>query len=814
MPSRRRANPAGHLPFPAAPPGPARPYRPGDAWAQLTILIAVVTVLATVFAALHHNMTIGAWIAGAGTGLAAPAAVAWAHAAAVHADGPNPWALLAATCASLTAAAAAYSAATGLHTTARLVGAAGGAACLAAVVLAIQAAARRRVLRRLTAHLSAEPGLRAPAGTSDRLVVMRRRGGWAPVRAEPRAGFIHPPPGAEARSPELLTAIRQIFLDRCGVYVTFTVDLRRDRIAFRATDPPEPAPEDPLLARLRLVTESLGRALPDPHVEIVTVADDETALAAAAVLQVFPVTEFKIKHAPTPSHGNPGVRAVITAELGQMLYGDPNSLQPTWRRHADEVVFKVRPDLPAKLPNPVLDPQQLAKRTAGELVLPLAYDEYGNLLGWQLTHTTRPHALVVGPTGGGKTVAIMGLALAAARAGVEIRGIDPKYIELRGLRGWPNVTALATGASVPAMAKIIDDTYAEMHARYAAIEAGTVAEDDFRRILLILDEYYVFVEQANAWWKENRPKGDRRSSHPVIDTVGQLAAMARGASIHLLLGVQRPDSAFFPSGARDNFRFRVALAELSPEGTRMMWERAARELPRIPADTAGRAIISSALGPVLAQVFWTPNPATFELLDEADRALVRALVPAGHTWEPPSGAAPPRPTTRRGSAAPDPTTSAASSRSPATEMLGLLRAALGKRTAHLTDAATGGPPRGAIADYGWTRGPDGHPQPAGEWIGCLTDPLGPAEEIRLYLRPDEALHAARATAVLLGRPFTAGRAAIDADLEATGSLATEPAAENRRTVRRILPGTGRVRVWDLPASLLLNAEPSGPSLLS
>ena len=804
MPSRRRPTPAGLIPFPAAPPVPARPYRPGDAWAQLTILIVVATALATALAALHHAMAIGAWIAGAGTGLAVLAAVAWAHGAAVHADGPNPWAVLAVSCAALTAAAAAYSTATGLHTTARLVGAAGGTAALVAAALAIRAAARRRVLRRLTAHLAAEPGLYVPAGSSHQLVVMRRRGGWAPVRAQPRAGFIHPPPGAQARSPDVLTAIRQVFLDRCGTYMTFTVDLRRDRIAFRAAAPPDPAPEDPLLARLQLVVESLGRAVPDPHVEIVAVAGDDNALAVASVLRVFPVTEFKIKHAPTPSHGNPGVRAVITAELGQMLYGDPNSLAPTWRRHADEIDFRVRPDLPARLPNPVLDPQELAKRSGGELILPLAYDEYGNLLGWQLTHTTRPHALVVGPTGGGKTVAIMGLALAAARAGVEIRGIDPKYIELRGLRGWPNVTALATGASVPAMAKVIDDTYEEMHARYAAIEAGTAVEDDFHRILLILDEYYVFVEQANAWWKENRPKGDRRSSHPIIDTVGQLAAMARGASIHLLLGVQRPDSAFFPSGARDNFRFRVALAELSPEGNRMMWERAARELPRIPADTAGRAIISSALGPALAQVFWTPNPATFDQLDATDRALIRALVPAGHTWEPARAAAPPRP--GHGAAAPEP--------SPATEMLSLLRAAIHDRTAHLTDTATGGPPRGAVADYGWTRGPDGHPQPAGEWIGCLTDPLGPAEEIRLYLRPDEALRAARAAAVLLGRPCTSTRAAIDADLEATGLLATEPTTENRRTVRRILPGVGRVRVWDLPASLLLDAEPPDLALLS
>jgi hypothetical protein len=351
------------------------------------------------------------------------------------------------------------------------------------------------------------------------------------------------------------------------------------------------------------------------------------------------------------------------------------------------------------------------------------------------------------------------------------------------------------------MVEIVEDAFAEMHARYDQIDRGVASEDDFRRILLILDEYYVFVEQVNAWWRLNRPQGDRRSSHPVLDTVGELAAMARGASIHLLLGVQRPDSTHFPAGARDNFRFRVSLAELSPEGNRMMWEREARELPRLPSDVPGRAVISTPRGPRLAQVFWTPNPAKFRDLPEADRAVVQALLPPGATWAGPAhdGVTPTKPGDPARGGGP------ASKPDPADRLLALLMQALRSRTAHLT-AADGGPPADRPGTWGWNLGTDGQPEPGGVWIGCLA----PGSTDRLHLMPGAAVEVARQAATALGEPFATARSDIDDALAAADLVATETdGGVVRRTVRRTLPGAGRVRVWDIPAQTLRPAGEEG-----
>lgn len=793
--------------------------RSGDAWGQLAIPAAVLAVLGVFLGVLFRQPAL-AVAAGAGGGtVAAAATTGWVLQSAGRADAINPWrlvalalfagtAILAVVCRARGTAAEAWAAVLALAPWAVL-----------AIARAVQVELRLGAQRRLTLYLAAELGVRPGAGTGheslDLLRVRRWRGWHGVLRPHPRAGHIVLPLGIDEQSPDLHAAIRGVFAKRTGVYVSLRPDPRRDRILFRATAEPDQPPEDPHLARLRQVVESLGKSLPDPRVSVLAWAEDAPDAMPSAV-EVFPVAAFRVGYAPTPSLGNPGVRSVICAELGQMLYGDPNCLRAVWRRYADEVEFTVRPEMPTQLPNPVLDLDQIAEIFAGELVLPLAVDEGGELLGWQLTHTTRPHALVVGPTGGGKTVAILGLALAAVRAGVEVRGVDPKYIELRGLRGWPGVKMLATGRSVPDMVGVVEDTFAEMHRRYDRIDRGLAGEDDFQRILLILDEYYIFVEQCNNWWKAHRPKGDRRSTHPVIERVGELAAMARGASIHLLLGVQRPDSAFFPAGARDNFRFRVALAELSPEGNRMMWERDARELPRLPADLPGRAIVSTPTGPGLGQVFWTPNPARFRQLPEEDRALIRALVPAGTTWDGPPGAAgaaltKPGPTPPAITAPTAPASPAAPSA--AERLLALLTHALRSRTAHLTAADGGGPPHPAqdihgYNAYGWRTGSRGLPEPGGAWIGCLAPTDQHGAPARVQLLPAAAVEVARHMAAAMGEPFTASRPDIDDALGAAGMLATEQhASQTRRTVRRTLPGVGRVRVWEVPASLLTPDKP-------
>ncbi len=57
------------------------------------------------------------------------------------------------------------------------------------------------------------------------------------------------------------------------------------------------------------------------------------------------------------------------------------------------------------------------------------------------TKSNKPHCLIVGPTGGGKTSAIRTILTEASLRGIPFIGVDPKMIELDGLEGYPPAAA-------------------------------------------------------------------------------------------------------------------------------------------------------------------------------------------------------------------------------------------------------------------------------------------------------------------------------------------------------------------------------------
>lgn len=231
------------------------------------------------------------------------------------------------------------------------------------------------------------------------------------------------------------------------------------------------------------------------------------------------------------------------------------------------------------------------------------------------------------------TVLLRGVAMEAVRKGAEVWGCDPKRIELKGLRGWPGVTRVATG--IEEMVELIGDAHALMEARYARIEAGHALREDLRPLVVILDEYLILVASANRHWKATKEKGQTGTAHPVLGLVKELVVLARSARIHLCLGVQRPDATLFDDGARDSIRHRVSLARLSPQGAMMLWED-----PRTGTDLdmsiRGRATaITSSGSPGHVQVWWTPDPDPHVLArnpnahSPAETTCLQALRPTG-----------------------------------------------------------------------------------------------------------------------------------------------------------------------------------------
>lgn len=317
-----------------------------------------------------------------------------------------------------------------------------------------------------------------------------------------------------------------------------------------------------------------------------------------------------------------GQRARIERTLSTML---PGRWRANWELESDRVRFAIRPTMPIRVPS---RPYKVTRENLYELRL--GVDEDGDLVVWRLRPGGQPHLLVVGATGAGKTVLIMGVVAQAALRGWRVRIVDPKRVEFKGMRPWPNVEIVAT--AIEDMVAVIHQTYLEMEERYRQIEEEDASEDDFEPMLLVLDEYRMLVAKITHWYNRIKKPGQKMPSKcPLLEELALLAAMGRTAGIHLVLGTQRPDAEFLTGEFRDNFRGRISLGPLSPEGAKMMW--AATHIGvAIPRKVAGRGTAPNSDDvPVEVQTYWTPDPRRAH--EPEDLALLEALRPPVVTHE-------------------------------------------------------------------------------------------------------------------------------------------------------------------------------------
>jgi hypothetical protein len=621
-------------------------------------------------------------------------------------------------------------------------------------------------------------------------------------------------------TPDFLAHITDALERRLGLHVRLHVDPRRDEITGDVTDGSEDQ-ADPATLRERAadrVKIAAGMLLKGVKVEHLDIDEEAAVPGGDGIAGVgHALREISISFDPAKIVTLEDNRAKITQHMSTQLFGGPDRLRDDWHVDQDRVNFRRRREFPALIPAPALTRDQLREMFGDRVVLAYGEDEDGQALGYPLNKTTLPHGMVIGPTGGGKTQLLLLIAMRAAQLGVETWGADPKMIELMGLRGWPNVPRVAT--KVRDMVNLVGEFHTEMYKRFDDISSGKKRLGDFRRMLLILDEYFVFCMLVTAWWAANpeRTKEDPKQ-HPVFGQIAELLALSRGADMNLVIGIQRPDATFFNDGARDNIGWRVSLGALSPQGANMVWGdyHTGTELP---LDVPGLCTATTPAGPARGKVHYVPNPAhalTGTLSDD-DMAHLRALLPAGATWDGPLAADAPDPGFEDSAAAEE-----AIAADPVEGFLLLLRMALSSRTAHLTAAPGGGQPDSDDpARYGWGPGPGGLPEPGGTFIGSVEQTKSGR---RVYLYPEHAYDIAVAFAAELTEPFGLDRKQMEDALRKSGLLATEGTKdEPRYTVRRNLPDSGlagdpRKRVWDIPEDALLSggrtpvpaARPSAP----
>jgi len=674
-----------------------------------------------------------------------------------------------------------------------------------AVVLAQSIGQIEQVLAGLTRTVRQEHVTAPSYGAAPNAAWSLRITRWAGYQI--RQAILKCPAHDDISNPDFLIKIRDALTRRAGAdFLSLSVDTSRDEITITVLDGPEDEDEeaDRPEQAAEYAKEVAGDTLKGVKIKVLEWDDDDQDEPDDAGV-AWPLRKFEVTFDRNPKLTLPQNQEQFRYHLGMQLYNDPAMLRAEWNLPLCRVVLRKRATFPAIVP---FHPIGLSALFGDLVVVVYGYDEDGNLAYIQLSDTDAPHTLITGGTGTGKSVLLRIIAIGAARLGIDVRGCDPKRVEMKGLRGWPNVTRVAT--RVPDMIRLIEETYAEMHERYQDIEEGRAREEDYRRVLLIIDEYLMFSMMINDYWAELRTQlpGQQPKEHPVMRMIRGLVVMARGGVMNLVLATQRGDADIFPEGVRDSIGSRVAMGRQSQQSAQMMFGDASvgRDIPALGSRGVGTTLTAD--GPARIKVSWLPDPSKWDdpvrPLTAEDRQLLLDMLPPGAEWDGPLPYQAPDPGFEDTTAGDDIVAG-----KPHVRLLFFARAAMLSREAHLTDGTTGGPPASGdiAAHYGWNPGTDGGLRPSGAWIGCAA---GPPDDRRVYLHPGRVLEVAERLAAQMKVPFPFKRAELDAALRTSGLLRSDIEKEGERwTVLREVPGNDlegkdrRQRVWDIPEDELL-----------
>ena len=230
------------------------------------------------------------------------------------------------------------------------------------------------------------------------------------------------------------------------------------------------------------------------------------------------------------------------------------------------------------------------------------------------------------PPGSGKTVFEHSILAGVSAYGWPAWIVDGKSVEFLGFRTYPNVQIVAT--IVQEQIAVIERAWEVMEHRYQLIVHGRAAETDFEPLMLFLDEFADFRSNLMDWYATIKVKGDPPRP-PVLAKAASIARKGRTSRVHLLFATQRPDSEYFGGDMRDNFRARISMGRLSPQGAMMMWQDPVTGTT-IPRGCRGRATtINDQNRAIEIQSYRVPDPRKAERLqlhDELD--LLARLRPA------------------------------------------------------------------------------------------------------------------------------------------------------------------------------------------
>jgi S-DNA-T family DNA segregation ATPase FtsK/SpoIIIE len=283
-------------------------------------------------------------------------------------------------------------------------------------------------------------------------------------------------------------------------------------------------------------------------------------------------------------------------------------------------LFRSQP-LPAMvMPPKTTAPMLVDHRAYKRFEVPLGIGPNGAQAVWRPRDDS--HLLIIGGTNGGKTICEHGVIQSLTQAGWRVWLVDGKRVEFKGYKNWRNVEFLA--ANVDAQIRLIHQAHETMNKRYDLLQAGLVRMDDLDPIVLVIDEVTSLLAAVDQRYADTKTKG-MRTKPPVLDWLSNLGRLARTAKIHLVFGMQRPDTTFIDGELRDNFGARISLGKLkSAAGSVMMWDNHAIgcQVPPIK----GRAVSLIDGKPTMIQATYNANPDPEH--DDYHAGIVAAMTPA------------------------------------------------------------------------------------------------------------------------------------------------------------------------------------------
>ena len=441
----------------------------------------------------------------------------------------------------------------------------------------------------------------------------------SPSRRTMRRATITMPRGAVIRPKqfeEFSRAVESAFGGNDSWAMTVRHDAHRDRLVITRT----PIAPDTRSERQKALQDALDAAsiFTGPKVTVDTI--DENAVE----------TGYRITFEKSMNTGSPGFQMKVEEALASLAGEHESGRHWTcdWYPSKGFLVMRLVTAMPTRVDHPLALVDEDLRH------LPYATGSADRIMYWDVsTSSNKPHCLIVGPTGGGKTSVIRTLLTEAARRGIPFVGVDPKMIELDGLEGYPGCGAIIYDALRAAM--FVRALHTEMMARNAYIHQRKIEGAQLPLMIAVLDEFFIL----SGKWQRLAKTGDDETKALLkeLDPLGawaDLAVLARSAGIRLLLGVQRPDASLFggaSGNARDNFGTRISLGNLSQDGALMMWgdSTVGRE---VDTSVKGRGIALGDDGsPVDAQMWWTPNvdkhPNKWNQLSQSEKAIIDGLMP-------------------------------------------------------------------------------------------------------------------------------------------------------------------------------------------